>query len=97
MELQGKLFTRSRSFIVKGLSPNEIVDKLVSHDLVGYHALQKLSMESKCDDDKNRIIVDELSRGKPGTVELFCKILEENDKTEHIGVKLRKGAVCITM
>ena len=72
------------------LSPDDIVDHLISQHLIGDSARQELSLP-KITKEKNRIIVDELCSGGPDTFEKFCVILKKNRRTKHIADQLEKG------
>ena len=90
LELQKEVFTTCRQHIVQYLSPNDIVDHLISIHLIGDSARQELSLP-KTTQEKNRIIVDELSTGGPDALEKFCAILKKNSRTKHISDQLEKG------
>ena len=94
LELQKEVFTSCRQYIVQYLSPDDIVDHLISKHLIGDSARQQLSLP-KTTQEKNRIIVDELSTGEPDTLEKFCTILKKNIRTKHISDKLEKGTYMI--
>ena len=42
-EAEEELLTRRRSFITKKLSPDDIIDHLISHQLVGRTVFEKIS------------------------------------------------------
>ena len=91
MELQKEVFDSCRNYIVQSLNPDDIVDHLISQDLIGYSAHEQMSLPNKTAKDKNRIIVDELSTGGPGTLEKFCTVLKKSNRTKHIADHLEKG------
>ena len=91
LELQKEVFTNCRHYIVEHLSPDDVVDHLISEHLIGDGASQQLQLPIKTAKDKNRIIVDELSIGGPGTFEKFCMILKKNRRTEYMADALEKG------
>ena len=90
LELQKEVFTNCWQYIIQYLSPDDIVDHLISEHLIGNSARQKLSLD-KTKDEKNRIIVDELCSGGPDTFEKFCVILKKNSITKHIANRLENG------
>jgi len=90
-ELQEKLFDKNRQFLTKYLKPDDIIDYLISNHLVGDTARQLISSPYNTPGYRNGIIVDELRRGQPGTVEKFCKILKKSRMTQHIADRLEKG------
>ena len=94
LELQKDLFTNNLHFIVQNLNPNDIVDQLISERLVGQSAREQLKLPSKTNKDKNNIIVDELSRGSPGTLKRFLYILRNTSGSTNFKIiadKLEKG------
>ena len=90
VELQKEVFTNCRQHIVEYLSPDDIVDHLISKHLIGDSARQQLSLP-KTTQEKNRIIVDGLSKGGPDALEKFCVILKKNSRTKHISDRLEEG------
>ena len=91
LELQKEAFTSCRQYIVDHLSPDDIVDHLISQRLIGDSAREQLSLSIKTTKEKNRTIVDELCTGGPGTLEKFCAMLKKSRRTKHIADHLDKG------
>ena len=91
MELQKEVFTNCRQYIVKHLSPDDVMDILLSKHLIEDSAYQQLRLPIKTTQDKNRTIVDELCSGGPGVFEEFCAILKNKKRTKHIADHLEKG------
>ena len=91
MELQEEVFTNCRQYIVQHLSADDIVDCLISKRLIGQSAKQQLGLHVTTPQEKNRIIVDELSSGRPYAFSIFCEILKKNGRTKHIADHLKKG------
>ena len=91
LELQKDAFASCRHYIVQHLSPDDIVDHLISQRLIGDSACGQLSLPIKTAKQKNRIIVDELSSGGPGTLEKFCTVLKKSRRTKHIADYVEKG------
>ena len=86
-----------RQHIVQYLSPDDVVDHLISKHLIGDNTIQELSLPNKTLQEKNRIIVDQLSTGEPDALEKFCVILKKDSRTKHIADRLEKGVydMCI--
>ena len=97
MEVQKEVFDKCRNYIVQNLSPDGVVDHLISQHLIGDSAHEQLRLPIKTAKEKNRIIVDELSTGGPGTLEKFCTILKISKRTEHIADNLEKGTCVYTI
>lgn len=93
LELQKEAFTSCRQYIVDHLSPDDIVDHLISQRLIGDSAREQLSLSIKTTKEKNRTIVDELCTGGPGTLEKFCAMLKKSKRTKHIADHLDKGII----
>ena len=91
LELQKEVFTSCRQHIVKYLSPDDVVDTLISKRLIGETASQHVTLPIKTPQDKNRIIVDELASGGPDAYEKFRDILKKSSRTRHIADHLEKG------
>ena len=87
VEKQRQILTRKRSLIVKWLDPDDIVDDLIQSSLVGPSAAQQLQL-NKTLQEKNRIIVDQLSIGGPGTLTQFCEILRSRKRQMYIAEEL---------
>ena len=91
LELQKEIFTNCRQYIVQRLSPDDVIDHLISKRLIGDSAYQQLRLPIKTTQDKNRTIVDELCSGGPGVFEEFCAILKKNRRAKHIADYLERG------
>ena len=91
LELQKGVFTSCRDYLVKYLSPDDVADRLISERLIGDNAREQLFLPIKTQKEKNRIIVDELSRGGPDAFQKFCRILGRNSRTKHIADHLDNG------
>ena len=91
LELQKEIFTVCQNYLVQCLNPDDVMDHLISKHLIGDSTYQQLRLSNKTKQEKNRIIVDGLSSGGPGTLEKFCVILKENKITKHIADHLKKG------
>ena len=79
------------------LNPNDVIDSLVTEHLIGDTIRQQLSLPGKTTQEKNRDIIEELCRGRPGTYKEFCGILMKKKTTNHIADKLEKGNACRLM
>ena len=69
--------TATREFIVETLDADDVIDELIQAKMLGRNAAQRVQLMGMSRIDKNRIIVDQLSTGGPGTLEKFCKILKD--------------------
>ena len=97
LELQRRVLINCWQYVVQYLSPDDVVDHLISKRLIGENAKQELSLPNKTPQEKNRIIVDQLSTGEPDALEKFCVILKKDSRTKHIADRLEKGVydMCI--
>ena len=95
LELQKEVFTNCQQYIVNHLSPDDVVDIMISKRLIGDSASQQLCLPIKTTKERNRIIVNELSRGGPGAFEKFCAILKKNRRMKHIADHLEKGNLSV--
>ena len=96
LEIQKEVFTTLQNFIVGHLTADDIVDDLISEHLIGDNAREQLSLTSNTPKKKNRIIMDELNKGGPDTLEKFCKILNKKSETQHIAKRLEEGSYLCT-
>jgi len=87
VEKQRQILTRKRSLIVEWLDPDDVVDELIQSSLVGPSAAQQLQL-NKTQQEKNRIIVEQLSKGGPGTLVQFCEILRSRKRQVYIAEEL---------
>ena len=71
------------------------MDYLIAERLVDSSAGEKLGMMCFTPMEKNRIIIDNLLRGPPGTLKKFCAILRKVKKYSYIADELEKGTVYI--
>ena len=92
LQAQKRVLTANREFIVETLDTDDVIDELIQAKMMGQNAAQRVQLMEMSKIDKNRIIVDQLSTGGPGTLEKFCKILkgkrqmfiaEQLEKCEH--------------
>lgn len=91
LSLQYDFFIKQRSYLIRFLSPDDIIDHLISAHLVGPTVHEQVCSFHVIRSEKNRIIVEELSRGGVETVEEFCQILRETRTMNHVAEKLEKG------
>ena len=90
LELQ-KIFDICRKFIVSNLDPNDISDYLIIEFLIGKSCSEQLGCKNMTITEQNRIIVDELTTGGPGTLEKFCTILRKNRRHKTLADYLEEG------
>ena len=91
LKQQEELLTDNRDFIVKYLDPDDVIDGLIQDHLIGENAAQKVTQPMGWSrEEKNRIIVDQLSMSGPGAVEKFCNIIREKKRQIFIAEELEK-------
>lgn len=91
LEEQGRVLLENRSFLIKYLDPDDVIDELIQARLIGQYAMQQFQLMDKTKADKNKIIVDQLNTAGPGSLEKFCKILRKNRRQKFIADQLEKG------
>ena len=87
-----KVLQRNYSFLLKSLDPECTRVALVGADLLTTNENQQIGAQ-KTPIEANERILDALKRRAPGTLEKFCKILEEEGGQEHVLDKLKPGTV----
>ena len=91
LEQQEQVLTDNRDFIVKHLDPDDIIDGLIQDRLIGENAAQKVTQPMGWSrQEKNRIIVDQLTMSGPGAVEKFCEIIRRKKRQIFIAEELEK-------
>ena len=88
---QKQILQDNRAFIVDNLDPDDVIDELIRDHLIGENAAQKVTQPMGWSrEEKNRIIVDQLSVSGPGAVEKFCNIIREKKRQIFIAEELEK-------
>ena len=88
---QKQVLTDNRDFIVDNLDPDDIIDELIRDHLIGENAAQKVTQPKGWSrEEKNRIIVDQLSMSGPDAVKRFCDIVKGKKRQSFIAEELEK-------
>ena len=91
LEQQEQILTNNCDFIVKHLDPDDIIDELIQDHLIGQNAAQKVTQPMGWSrEEKNRIIIDQLSMSGPGALDKFCEIIRRKKRQIFIAEKLEK-------
>ena len=91
LEQQERVLRDNRDFIVKHLDPDDVIDELIQGHLIGENAAQKVTQPMGWSrEEKNRIIIDQLSMSGPGAVKKFCEIIRRKKRQIFIAEKLEK-------
>ena len=73
------------------LDPDDVIDELIRDHLIGENAAQKITQPMGWSrQEKNRIIVDQLTMSGPGAVEKFCEIIRRKKRQIFIAEELEK-------
>lgn len=92
LERQKEILTDNCHFIVDNLDPDDVIDELIRDHLIGENAAQKVTQPMGWSrEEKNRIIVDQLSMSGPGAVEKFCEIMRRKKRQIFIAEELEKS------
>ena len=92
LERQKQILRDNRHFIVDNLDPDDVIDELIQDHLIGENAAQKVTQPMGWGrEEKNRIIVDQLSMSGPGAVEKFCEIIRRKKRQIFIAEELEKS------
>ena len=90
LELQERVLTENRDFIIKHLDADDVIDELIQARLMGKNSAQKVELVTMSRSDKNRIICEQLSTAGPGALEKFCDILKKESRQTFIAEQLEK-------
>ena len=90
LEQQEQVLTENRDFVIKHLDADDVLDELIQERLIGENAAQRIELTTKGRNDKNRIILDQLSIAGPGALERFCSILKKKKRQAFIAERLEK-------
>ena len=90
LELQERVLTENRDFIIKNLDADDVIDELIQARLMGKNSVQKVELVTMSRRDKNRIICEQLSIAGPGALEKFCDILKKENRQTFIAEQLEK-------
>ena len=90
LKKQREVFTNNRTFLVDYLDPDDVIDELVQEKMIGRNAAQRVQLQVTSREEKNRIIVEQLTNSGPGTLKKFCKILRDTVRLAFIAEELEK-------
>ena len=90
LELQEKVLTDNRDFIIKHLDADDVINQLIQAQLIGKNAAQQVELVMMSRVDKNRIICEQLSIAGPGALERFCDIIKKESRQAFITEQLEK-------
>ena len=90
LEEQERVLENNRSFIIKYLEPDDVIDELIQARIIGPNAAQRIVELPGSRTDKNRTIFEQMSTAGPGTLDLFCDILRRKKRQSFIAEQLDK-------
>ena len=90
LKKQREVFTNNRAFLVDYLDADDVIDELIQEKLIGKNAAQRVQLQTTSREEKNRIIIEQLTNSGPGTLEKFCKILRSTGRLVFIAEELEK-------
>ena len=91
LKKQREVFTNYRAFLVDYLDANDVIDELIQENMIGKNSAQRVQLQTTSREEKNRIIVDQLTNSGPGTLEKFCRILTDTGRLAFIAETLDKS------
>ena len=86
-----QILRRNYGFLSRSLDPECTRVALVGAGLLTEHENQQIRARKEVPMEANELILDALKRRAPGTLERFCKILEEEGGHKHVLDKLKPG------
>ena len=88
---QSQVLIYNRHFIVHNLAPDDVIEGLIQNYLIDQNAAQKLTQPMGWSrQEKNRIIIDQLSMAGPGALKKFCEIIRKQKRQIFIAEKLEE-------
>jgi len=87
---QKEVFRNNRVFLIEFLDADEVSDELIQAELLSGNSAQQVQLLTTSRAEKNRIIIEKLATGGPGTLEKFCEILKRNKRLAFIAEELEK-------
>ncbi|XP_065908368.1 NACHT, LRR and PYD domains-containing protein 1-like isoform X2 [Dysidea avara] len=91
LKKQREVFTNNRAFLVDYLDADDIIDDLIQEKMIGKNAAQRVQLQTTSREEKNRIIVEQLTNSGPGTLDKFCEILRNTGRLAFVAEELEKG------
>ena len=85
-----KLLRKHYSFLLRSLDPETVRIALYSNDLLTWNEHEQIKAQTTSVSANERIL-EALNRRAPGTLERFCRILEEEGGHSNVIEKLRSG------
>ena len=87
---QKEVFASNRVFLIEYLDADEVSDELIQARLLSRNSAQQVQLLTLSREEKNKIIIDQLTTGGPGTLEKFCEILRNNKRLAFIVEEMEK-------
>ena len=97
LKKQREVFTNNRAFLVDYLDADDIIDDLIQEKMIGKNAEQRVQLQTTSREEKNRIIVEQLTNSGPGTLDKFCEILRNTERLAFVAEELEKGERDVTL
>jgi len=91
LKKQREVFTNNRAFLVDYLDADDVIDELIQEKMIGKNAAQRVQLQTTSREEKNKIIVEQLTNSGPGTLEKFCRILTDTGRLAFIAETLDKS------
>ena len=66
-EEQKTVLTDNHKFLADNLDTDDVIDELIQEKIMGHNAAQQVQLVGMSREDKNRIIVEQLSIAGPGS------------------------------
>ncbi|XP_065906562.1 NACHT, LRR and PYD domains-containing protein 12-like isoform X2 [Dysidea avara] len=80
LKKQREVFTNNRAFLVDYLDADDIIDDLIQEKMIGKNSAQRVQLQTTSREEKNRIIVEQLTNSGPRMLEKFCRILRNTGR-----------------
>jgi len=90
LKKQREVFTNNRAFLIDYLDPDDVIDELIQEKMIGKNAAQRIQLPVTNREEKNRIIIEQLTNSGPGTLQKFSTILRNTGRLSFIAEELEK-------
>ena len=90
-KIEKEVMLNKQDYLVEHVKPDDIFDHLIAKKLIGRSASEKFCLPTNTTKEKVRIILEDITRSRPGYLKELCAILQES-RQDHVAEELLKGS-----